>query len=49
MSATNGDKSRFNIARKRRIAQRVRNRELLKAAAPPKSAAAAAKPKVVPA
>ena len=30
MSGINGDKSRFNRMRKHRIAQRIRNRELVK-------------------
>jgi hypothetical protein len=42
MSARNGDKSRFHIGRKRRIAQRLRNRELLQRAAPATSASASA-------
>ena len=32
MSSVNGDKSRFNIKRKKKIAARKRNQELLKGA-----------------
>jgi hypothetical protein len=51
MSARNGDKSRFHIGRKRKIAQRVRNRELLQRAEPatPATASAPAKAKAGPA
>ncbi|MFZ0804676.1 MAG: hypothetical protein WAN03_00775 [Candidatus Sulfotelmatobacter sp.] len=33
MSAINGDKARFNRIRKQKIARRLRNQEMLKAAA----------------
>lgn len=50
MSGINGDKSRFNRVRKQRIAQRQRNRELLKnmpAQPKPASAPSGAPPKSV--
>ncbi len=34
MSGVNGDKSRFNRVRKQKLARRIRNRQLLKNAAP---------------
>jgi len=52
MSGINGDKSRFNRVRKQRIAQRQRNRELLKnMTEQPKPAPtpSGSKPKTVPA
>jgi hypothetical protein len=50
MSGVNGDKSRFHVDRKQKIARRKRNRELLaKLPRQPKGAsqASATKPKVV--
>ena len=46
MSAINGDKARFNKARKQRIAQRSRNRELVKSLAQGQKTARS-KPKAV--
>jgi len=47
MSAINGDKARFNKARKQRIAQRSRNRELVKSLASQGQKTPRSKPKVV--
>ncbi len=50
MSGINGDKSRFNRERKRKIARRSRSQELLQKRAErgkPAAAASAAKPKPV--
>lgn len=46
MSAINGDKARFHRARKHRIEQRTRNRELVKKLAP-SPGKTAAQPKAV--
>jgi hypothetical protein len=48
MSGVNGDKSRFNRVRKQNIAKRMRNRLLLKNAAPQVKPAAAASQKKQP-
>jgi hypothetical protein len=40
MSGVNGDKSRFNRVRKQKLARRIRNRELFKAASQAKPQAA---------
>jgi len=47
MSAINGDKARFNRARKQKVAQRSRNRELVKSLASQGKETASSKPKVV--
>ena len=47
MSAINGDKARFNKARKQRNAQRSRNRELVKSLASQGKKTAGSKPTAV--